>query len=72
MVKLRTCFVDSALELVVEDSGPGIPPGTKEGLGLRMVRERISVAHPGATLDLASSPQGTRATIVIPRSRESG
>jgi signal transduction histidine kinase len=72
VVMLRTRFVDRALELVVEDNGPGIPPGTKEGLGLRMVRERISVAHAGATLDLASSPQGTRATIVIPRSRESG
>jgi two-component system response regulator LytT len=55
VVILRTRFVDRALQLVVEDNGPGIPPGTKEGLGLRMVRERISLAHPGASLRLESS-----------------
>jgi signal transduction histidine kinase len=70
VVFLRARFVDSALQLVVEDNGPGIPPGTKEGLGLRMVRERLSVAHPGASLGLESSSQGTRATIEIPRSQE--
>ena len=72
VVILRTRFVDSALQLVVEDHGPGIPPGTKEGLGLRMVRERLSLARPGAALRLESSSQGTRAAIEIPRSREAG
>jgi signal transduction histidine kinase len=72
VVILRTRFVDKALQLVVEDNGPGIPPGTKEGLGLRMVRERLSLAHAGATLRIESSPEGTRATIEIPRSREAG
>ena len=63
---LRTRFVDKTVQLTVEDNGPGIPPGTKEGLGLRMVRERISLAHPGASLRLESSPEGARATIEIP------
>jgi signal transduction histidine kinase len=72
VVILRTRFVDQALQLVVEDNGPGMPPGTKEGLGLRMVRERIGLAHPGANLRLESSSGGTRATIEIPRSREAG
>ena len=72
VVILRTRFVDGCLQLVVEDHGPGIPPGTKEGLGLRMVRERIRLAHPGASLRLESSPEGTRATIEIPRSQEAG
>ncbi len=72
VVVVRARFVDKALQLVVEDNGPGIPPGTKEGLGLRMVRERIRVAHPGATLALVSSSEGTRATIEIPRSQEAG
>ena len=71
-VILRTRLVDQVLQLVVEDNGPGIPPGTKEGLGLRMVRERISLAHAGACLRLESSSEGTRATIEIPRSREAG
>jgi hypothetical protein len=72
VVILRTRFVDKALQLIVEDNGPGIPPGTKEGLGLRMVRERISVAHPGAGLRLESSSEGTRAMIEIPGARGSG
>ena len=72
VVILRTRFVDRSLQLVVEDNGPGIPPGTKEGLGLRMVRERIGIAHPGASLRLESSPEGTCATIVIPRPQEAG
>ena len=72
VVILRSRFVDRALQLVVEDNGPGIPPETKEGLGLRMVRERISLAHPGASLRLESSSEGTRATIHIPHAREAG
>jgi signal transduction histidine kinase len=70
LVILHTRFVEGALQLVVEDNGPGMPPGTKEGLGLRMVRERISLTHPDATFGLASSPQGTCATIEIPHLRE--
>ena len=72
LVILRSRFVERALQLVVEDNGPGMPPGTKEGLGLRMVRERLSLAHPGASLRLESSSEGTRATLEIPRSREDG
>ena len=70
LVILHTRFIEGALQLVVEDNGPGMPPGTKEGLGLRMVRERIGLTHPGATFGLASSPQGTCATIEIPHLRE--
>ena len=72
VVIVRTRFVHRALELVVEDNGSGMPPGTKEGLGLRMVRERLSLVHPGASLRLESSSEGTRATIEIPGSREAG
>ena len=72
LVILHTRFIEGALQLVVEDNGPGMPPGTKEGLGLRMARERISVAHPGASLRLESSPEGTRATIEIPGARGAG
>jgi LytS/YehU family sensor histidine kinase len=70
VVILHTRLVAGDLQLVVEDNGPGFPPGTKEGLGLRMVRQRISLARVGASLRLESSSQGTRATIEIPHSLE--
>jgi signal transduction histidine kinase len=70
VVIVRTRFTDRALQLVVEDNGPGIPAGTKEGLGLRIVRERIGLAHPSASLGIESWSGGTRATIEIPHSRE--
>ncbi len=70
VVTVRTRFVDKSLRLVVEDNGSGMPPGTKEGLGLRILGERIHLAHPRASLDIQSSSEGTRATIDIPRSPE--
>jgi signal transduction histidine kinase len=72
VVIVRTRFIDKVLHLVVEDNGPGIPPGTQEGLGLRIVREHIRVAHPGASLRLESSSKGTCATIEIPGFQEAG
>lgn len=70
VVNVRTRFTEEALALVVEDNGPGIAPGTKDGLGLRIVRERITLAHADAKLDVVSSTEGTRVTIEIPRSRK--
>jgi LytS/YehU family sensor histidine kinase len=70
VVIVRTRFTEEALALVVEDNGPGIAPGTKDGLGLRIVRERITLAHAEAKLDVVSSADGTRVTIEIPRSRK--
>jgi LytS/YehU family sensor histidine kinase len=72
VVTVRTRFIDKALQLVVEDNGSGLPPGTQEGLGLRIVRERIGLAHPDASLRLESSSEGTRATVEIPHSQEAG
>jgi hypothetical protein len=66
VVILRARFTGRALQLVVEDNGPGIAPGTKDGLGLRIVRERIGLAHAGAGFTIESSSEGTRATIEIP------
>jgi hypothetical protein len=66
VVTLRTHFVGQALHIVVEDNGPGFVPGAKDGLGLRIVRERIGLAHPGASLHIESSPAGTRARLEIP------
>ncbi len=70
IVSVRTRFVDAGLELVVEDNGPGISGAPKDGLGLRIVRERLALAHGGASLCVDSSSQGTRATIRIPLARQ--
>jgi signal transduction histidine kinase len=70
VVVLRARLTGKTLQLVVEDNGPGIAPGTKDGLGLRILGERIRLAHPRASLDIQSSSEGTRATIDIPRSPE--
>jgi signal transduction histidine kinase len=66
VVILRAHLVDTSLRLVVDDNGPGFAPRTKDGLGLRILRERISLAHPRASLHIQSSSDGTRATIDIP------
>lgn len=69
-VTVRAGLSHTGLQLVVEDNGPGIAPGTADGLGLRIVRQRVALAHPDARLDVQSSPQGTRAIITIPRSQK--
>ena len=66
VVILRSRFTDGALQLVVEDNGPGMAPGTTEGLGLRIVRERTGIAHPDARFGIESSPAGTCAIIEVP------
>ncbi len=66
-VTLHTRLTDRGLRLVVEDNGPGIAPNPRDGLGLRIVRERLALAHPEATLRVESSSEGTCAVIDIPR-----
>jgi LytS/YehU family sensor histidine kinase len=70
VVTVRARFTDETLELVVEDNGLGMTRSKPDGLGLRIVRERINLVHPRATLDIASSATGTRATIKFPRPQE--
>jgi sensor histidine kinase YesM len=70
VVILRTSAQDGTLRLIVEDNGPGFAPGTQDGLGLRIVRERVGFIHPRASFSIDSSPDGTRATIEIPHFQE--
>jgi signal transduction histidine kinase len=67
VVALGARCTATALELVVADNGPGMAPGAPDGLGLRIVRDRLRLAHPGATLAIDSSSEGTRAVLAIPR-----
>jgi len=80
-VKLTVATVDSGLQLVVEDDGPGIDAKLRDrilkrgiradsvvdghGLGLAMVRELVSL-YGGHLRIEASVPQGTRFSVFLP------
>lgn len=81
-VDVRVTRADAAVELVVDDDGPGIPEaqavrlgerflrgaGSGSGLGLS-IAQAIAVLH-GGSLDLARSPAGgTRAMLRLPSAR---
>ena len=55
---------DGATTLVVTDDGAGMAPQTREGFGLRGMRERV-VAYGGA-VDVTSGDSGTSVTVVVP------
>jgi hypothetical protein len=72
-VTLRTSMArasNGAFEVVcvVEDNGPGFPdtPARAGALGIRSVRRRLALELEGATLDLNSSADGTRAIVRLP------
>jgi hypothetical protein len=49
---------------VVEDNGPGVPPqAPREGIGLRLVRERLAAELTDATLAFDASEKGTRVVV---------
>jgi signal transduction histidine kinase len=70
-VRLRVSIEDEAqlrLLCVVEDNGPGMRPGPpREGsLGLKMVRRRLELRYPDASVNFESSRDGTRAIVALP------
>lgn len=52
----------------VEDNGPGIPTNAPRSgaLGLHVVRRRLALKYPDATLHIESSPEGTRSVVELP------
>lgn len=55
---------EGRIEIVMQDNGPGFGAKVSEGRGLANMRSRA--ASIGATLDIASTPAGTRVKIVLP------
>jgi signal transduction histidine kinase len=72
-VMVRAAVVEAkggAARLVcaVEDNGPGMPvtPTRSGAFGLHAVRRRIELKYPDGSLQLDSSPAGTRAVVELP------
>jgi sensor histidine kinase YesM len=75
-VRLSSRRRDGDVIVVVSDDGPGMPAEaaaaatttttTTTGLGLRLVRERLQLAYPGATMTIDSSAAGTQVTLCLP------
>eukprot|EP01022_Parablepharisma_sp_SALTPOND_P021794 TRINITY_DN435_c7_g1_i1.p3 TRINITY_DN435_c7_g1~~TRINITY_DN435_c7_g1_i1.p3 ORF type:complete len:600 (+),score=163.82 TRINITY_DN435_c7_g1_i1:4393-6192(+) len=79
---IRACITDGSLEIMVEDTGPGLDPGMYEqifdpyyttkprgqGLGLAVVR-KVAEAH-GGRVEVSSTPgAGSRFNLVLPTTR---
>jgi signal transduction histidine kinase len=54
------------LECEVADDGPGMRDDSQEGFGLRSVRRRLELKHPGASLRVDSSSAGARCIAILP------
>jgi hypothetical protein len=73
-VALRVRWAGDVLECIVEDDGPGAPPGQVRpgAFGLRAVVRRVELKYPGARVHLEAAGDGpgtgTRALVEIPRS----
>jgi signal transduction histidine kinase len=65
-VVVRTVQTDRGVCIVVEDNGPGFDPTRPDGLGLRLVRQRLALECVGSALYLETSPAGTRAIVELP------
>jgi signal transduction histidine kinase len=77
-VAVRAVQREGAIEVTVEDSGPGIPPEVlpriwepfysrrENGTGLGLAIVRSTVEHHGGTVDVTSSTHGTTMRVLLP------
>jgi hypothetical protein len=69
-VTLQSRSTGQAVEITVADEGPGMVPASaasSSGIGLRLVRERLQLVYPDATMTIDSSDKGTRVALKLPR-----
>jgi sensor histidine kinase YesM len=66
-VAVRSRAFSSVVEIVVSDDGPGIVSERPSGLGLRLVRDRLLAAYPGARMGIDSTSLGTTIKLEVPR-----
>jgi signal transduction histidine kinase len=66
-VRVELRAVGDTLRCTIEDNGPGIPDEIRDGAqGMALTRRRLASVAPGASLEIASAPTGTRATLSFP------
>jgi len=69
-IRLLARRVNGALQVTIEDDGPGFSPGTVpagHGVGLESVRERLRIAGAGHAIDVQTAPAtGARVTVTLP------
>lgn len=68
-VKVSSQRRGNQISVVISDDGPGMPPdgvASGRGLGLRLVRDRLQLAHPQASMTIESSSAGTQVTLRLP------
>jgi signal transduction histidine kinase len=70
-VTLRSRTSGSTTCVTVSDDGPGMAPAHPEGLGLRLVRDRLDLAYPGAKMVIASDGAGTSVLLELPNGEKS-
>jgi two-component system sensor histidine kinase DegS len=67
-INIQIVLDDNFVKMVVQDNGKGFDPeelGTKSGLGLRVIRERVEIL--GGYVDIDSAVgQGCRVTVQVP------
>jgi sensor histidine kinase YesM len=66
-VKIKVTRHNGHLELSVTDDGVGFPARYREGTGLGNLRQRLATLYPERhDLDIATSADGSRVTLVLP------
>jgi LytS/YehU family sensor histidine kinase len=68
-VRLSTCAAPGALQLIVDDDGPGFEPATApEHHGLALLRDRLQLSFGRqASLRVENKPGRTRVVLTVPR-----
>lgn len=69
-VRVHSRETNRTIEIAVSDDGPGMSTEKQSGLGLRLVRDRLALAFPAASMTIDSMSAGTTITLNIPKTEK--